>query len=117
MAFDLVVEGKIVGIDGIIEAQIGIEDGLIKEIKKQGLKGETRIAANNGLIFPGFVDPHVHLREDSSHKWDYKEDFKTGTEAAAHGGVTTVIDMPNNFLPTVTESRLLEKFKLAKRGS
>ncbi|MBI4010539.1 MAG: amidohydrolase family protein [Candidatus Aenigmarchaeota archaeon] len=115
--YDLVVEGRIVGLERIFEAQIGIEDGVIKKIKKQGLEGENKITVKNGLIFPGFIDPHVHLREDSSHKWDYKEDFETGSKAAAHGGVTTVIDMPNNFLPSVTEERILEKIKLAKKSA
>ncbi len=114
--FDLVLEGRIANPERIFEAQIGIEDGVIKEIKRQGLDGENRISVKNGLIFPGFIDPHVHLREDSSHKWDYKEDFETGSKAAAHGGVTTVIDMPNNFLPSVTEERILEKIKLAERA-
>ncbi len=117
MKFDLVVEGKIVNPERIFEAQIGIEDGVIKEIKRQGLEGEERIVVRNGMIFPGFIDSHVHLREDSSHKWDYKEDFETGSKAAAHGGVTTVIDMPNNFLPAVTESRILEKIELAKKST
>jgi len=114
--FDLVVEGKIVGLERIFEAQVGIVDGIIKEVKKQGLQGDKKIGVKNGLIFPGFIDPHVHLREDGSHKWDYKEDFETGSKAAAHGGVTTVIDMPNNFLPSVTESSLLEKIKLAEKA-
>ncbi len=114
--YDLVLEGRIANPEKVFEAQIGIEDGVIKEIKRQGLDGEKRISVKNGLIFPGFIDPHVHLREDSSHKWDYKEDFGTGSKAAAHGGVTTVIDMPNNFLPSVTEERILEKIKLAKRA-
>ena len=47
---------------------------------------------NNLYIFPGFVDVHVHLREPG---FLYKETIKTGTEAAARGGYTTVCPMPN----------------------
>ncbi len=114
--YDLVIEGKIVGVDRVFEAQIGIEDGIIKELKKTGLRGDCKLSVKNGLVFPGFIDPHTHMREDGSHKWDYKEDFESGSKAAAHGGVTTAIDMPNNFQPTVTKDRLLEKIELSKKS-
>lgn len=67
--------------------------------------------AGRGVIFPGFVDVHVHLREPG---WEYKEDFLTGTRAAAHGGVTTVADMPNNPEPTVTARAVERKKELAR---
>jgi len=115
MVFDLVVEGRIVDVSNIFEAQIGIEDGLIKEIKKSGLKGDTFVKVNGSLIFPGFIDMHVHLREPG---WEYKEDFLTGTKAAAHGGVTTVLDMPNTPKPATNVENVKEKFYSAKkRGS
>jgi dihydroorotase-like cyclic amidohydrolase len=69
------------------DAQIAIDNGYITAIRKQGLKGERKIEAQRCLIFPGFIDLHAHLREDGSHKWDYKEDFKSGTNAALHGGI------------------------------
>lgn len=43
-------------------------------------------------VFPGFIDTHVHLREPG---YKYKETMKTGTQAAAKGGFTTVFAMPN----------------------
>ena len=49
------------------------------------------------LSFPGFVDVHVHFRDPG---YPQKEDFESGTAAAAFGGVTTVFDMPNT-LPTI----------------
>jgi dihydroorotase len=96
------------GIDGICD--IIIEDGKIKEIKqhKAGAKpasdgrGQrdrekadnklTVIDAAGRLVIPGLVDMHVHLREPG---FEYKETIKTGTEAAARGGITTVCCMPN----------------------
>jgi dihydroorotase-like cyclic amidohydrolase len=60
--------------------------------------------------FPGFIDPHVHLREPGA---THKEDFYTGSRAAAKGGFTFVIDMPNNPTPTISSDRLNEKIKLA----
>jgi len=114
MLHNLVVEGKVVNTDEIYNAQIGIDGGYITEIKKQGLRSETKIEATRGcLIFPGFIDIHAHLREDSSHKWDYKEDFKSGTAAALHGGISTVVDMPNTPLPGINSERIKNKKKLA----
>jgi dihydroorotase len=117
MLHELVVEGKIVNPDGIHDAQIGIDEGFITELKKQGLRGERKIEAQRFLIFPGFIDMHVHLREDGSHTWDYKEDFKSGTAAALHGGITTVVDMPNTPTPGITAARIREKKELARQKS
>lgn len=58
--------------------------------------------------FPGFIDVHVHLREPGA---EHKEDFYTGSRAAAAGGVTFMIDMPNNPIPTVTRKALDDKIK------
>lgn len=51
------------------------------------------------ILFPGLVDAHVHLNEPGRTEW---EGFYTGTQAAASGGVTTVIDMPLNAIPPTT---------------
>jgi len=64
------------------------------------------------LIFPGLIDPHVHLRDLGQ---DHKEDFYTGTCAALAGGFTTILDMPNNQAPITTLKRLKEKIKIAKK--
>ncbi|MBN1762184.1 MAG: dihydroorotase family protein [Methanomicrobia archaeon] len=117
MLHELVVTGKIVNPEGIHEAQIGIDGAFITALKKQGLRGEREIDARGCLIFPGFIDMHVHLREDGSHKWGYKEDFTSGTAAALHGGVTTVVDMPNTPLPGITAERIREKKELARTKS
>jgi dihydroorotase len=117
MLHELVVTGKIVNPERIHEAQIGIDGAFITELKKQGLRGEREIDARRCLIFPGFIDMHVHLREDGSHQWDYKEDFTSGIAAALHGGVTTVVDMPNTPLPGITAERIREKKVLARTKS
>lgn len=51
------------------------------------------------VILPGLVDAHVHLNEPGRTEW---EGFVTGTQAAAAGGVTTVVDMPLNAIPPTT---------------
>jgi len=60
---------------------------------------------------PGLIDPHVHLREPGATQ---KEDFETGTKAAIVGGYTTVLDMPNNPVATISPEALQEKINLAK---
>ncbi|PLW22206.1 hypothetical protein PCASD_18927 [Puccinia coronata f. sp. avenae] len=64
------------------------------------------------LVFPGLVDPHVHLNEPGRTAW---EGFETGTNAAASGGVTTLVDMPLNAIPpTTTLANLREKTRAAE---
>lgn len=64
------------------------------------------------VLLPGLVDAHVHLNEPGRTEW---EGFWTGTQAAASGGVTTVIDMPLNAIPpTTTVQGLREKVKAAQ---
>lgn len=63
------------------------------------------------IELPGLIDLHVHLRDPGQ---IYKEDFYTGTSAALAGGITTVIDMPNNLVAVTTEELLEEKIASAK---
>ncbi|PYI36760.1 putative allantoinase Dal1 [Aspergillus indologenus CBS 114.80] len=63
------------------------------------------------VLMPGLVDAHVHLNEPGRTEW---EGFYTGTQAAAFGGVTTVIDMPLNAIPpTTTVANFKEKLRAA----
>ena len=110
MEHDLVLEGKVVRPTGVEEMEVGISEGKVAELRKQGVRGARRIRAGRCLVFPGFIDIHVHLREPG---WEHKEDFRTGTEAAIHGGVTTLVDMPNNLVPASTVPALEEKIRLA----
>lgn len=117
MIYDLVISGRIVDINGVYESNIGIINGKIKRMTDSKIEGKKSIALNNSsLIFPGFIDCHVHLREDASKQWTYKEDFFTGSKAAIHGGVTTVADMPNTPEPAISRERILEKIELAKKS-
>jgi carbamoyl-phosphate synthase/aspartate carbamoyltransferase/dihydroorotase len=63
---------------------------------------------------PGLIDLHVHLRDPGQ---THKEDFYTGTSAALAGGITTVIDMPNNLRAVTTEKLLEEKIASAEEKS
>ena len=61
---------------------------------------------------PGLIDEHVHLRDEGK---AYKEDFLSGTAAAAAGGFTTVLDMPNNEPVTMSVQTLRNRMELAQR--
>lgn len=75
-------------------------------------EGTTYTDYSPDVILPGLVDAHVHLNEPGRTEW---EGFYTGTQAAAFGGVTTVIDMPLNAIPpTTTVANLFEKIRAAR---
>ena len=65
------------------------------------------IDANGRMVMPGIVDLHVHFRDPGL---EYKEDIETGAKAAAHGGVTTVVAMPNT-APVIDRPDRLEYVK------
>lgn len=79
--------------DGVFDVMI--DGGVIREIVKAGAAspaGATVIEAKGLVIAPGFIDLHAHLREPGQ---EYKEDIRTGTAAAVHGGFTGVCCMAN----------------------
>ena len=78
---------------------IYLEDGIITEIGQKLKKkdGDRVIDAKGKLVMPGIIDLHVHFRDPGQ---THKEDIMSGAAAAAHGGVTTVVAMPNT-TPTI----------------
>src|SRR5699024_10137518 len=103
---------RIVGEKELQLCDLRIAEGKIKEIapKIKG-KAEVEIDCKGQLLTPGLIDVHIHLREPGG---EHKETIKTGTEAAAKGGFTTVCAMPNtNPVPDNTEvvERLFNKIK------
>jgi dihydroorotase len=82
-------------------------DGRIAELGSPGAlqpAADTEILEADGLhLFPGFVDPHVHLRTPGQ---EYKENIESGTAAAAAGGFCAVIAMPNTD-PVVDDAAIL----------
>lgn len=107
------MEGKIILAGEFHDVCIGIDDGLITVIGKD-LKGDRHIDMSRHLILPGGVDVHTHMREPG---FTHKEDFYSGTMAAALGGTTTILDMPNTNPPANTYVALEEKMSMASWNS
>jgi len=98
----------------IIDCSIAIEEGKIFKIGKetQMPNADQKTDLKSLLVLPGLIDEHVHLRDEGK---AYKEDFQTGTAAAAAGGFTTVLDMPNNEPVTMSVDSLRNRMALAQR--
>jgi dihydroorotase len=98
----------------IVNCSIAINNGKIfrigTEVKMP--KAEAKSDLNNLLVLPGLIDAHVHLRDEGK---AYKEDFYSGTAAAAAGGITTVLDMPNNTPVTMSVETLKNRMKCARK--
>ena len=110
---DLILKGgKVVSPDTVIDAAVAIKDGKILAVGAlDAMPAAKETADVSGMhVLPGTIDVHVHFRDPG---YPHKEDFESGTRAAAFGGVTTVFDMPNT-IPTVsTPDVLAAKLKMA----
>ena len=87
-----------------------VEDGTVVEVGPHAAHDE-RIDLGERVLLPGAVDPHVHFRDPGHPE---KEDFRSGTRAAALGGVTTVMDMPNTDPPVFSRDVLERKQRIAE---
>jgi allantoinase len=87
--------GRVITVDGETNGDVYFAAGKILGIGSmpQHDHDARTIDASGKYVVPGFIDGHVHLREMGNSD---REDFYTGTQAAAVGGITTVMDMPNS---------------------
>lgn len=118
MAMDLVVRK---GILVTTEAEmpgvgLAVKDGKFVAIARDEdlPDAETVLDVDGAYILPGIIDGHVHFREPGL---EYKEDFGSGSAAAAIGGVTCVLDMPNTKPPTADPDAVRLKQRLAEEKS
>jgi dihydroorotase len=110
---DLIIRGgRIVTPDSVIAASVAIKDGAILAVGADRAMPAARetLDASGLHVLPGAIDVHVHFRDPG---YPHKEDFASGTAAAAFGGVTTVFDMPNTVPPTGTPEALAAKHRMA----
>lgn len=96
-----------------LRVDIDLVTGLIADVGP--ITGRADLSLGEGhWIFPGFIDVHVHAREDTTSAHSYKETFETAGLAAIHGGVTAYVDMPNNPVPPVDDASYAAKRELTR---
>ena len=111
--FTLIKNCRILVKEKVYSKNILIKNGKISKITNKEPKADKIIDAKSNFVLPGLIDCHVHFREPGL---THKEDFLTGSMAAAKGGVTTILDMPNTIPPTTTIDALEQKRRLAAKS-
>lgn len=109
----LIMNGEAYIKGDFVKVNIGVRDGKIVFLANPGeeLPPADRLIDAAGMkVLPGLIDTHVHMREPG---FTHKEDFTTATMAAAAGGVTLAVDMPNVKPSTNSLERIVEHKKLA----
>jgi dihydroorotase len=112
----IITGATVINADGRQQADIAITDGRISAIAAPGTlpPAPEMIDATGLLALPGVIDVHVHFRDPGM---THKEDWLTGSSAAALGGVTTVFDMPNTVPPVDTVAHFRMKAEQAAAKS
>jgi len=117
MTVDLTIKNCKLWIDNkLVNYGLAMDEGVINSISKDVNLPESdeKIDCKGNIILPGFIDAHVHFREPGM---TWKEDWVTGSNAAAKGGITFVIDMPNTIPSTTTIETLRSKLHIAEEKS
>lgn len=105
----LLKNALVVSSEKVFLADVLLADGLIAEVVEGGdyvCEGAEVIDCSGKYLLPGVIDGHVHFREPGQ---DYKEDWEHASASAVAGGVTTILDMPNNKPPILTAADLEAK--------
>ena len=97
---------------GLTDGCVAIgDDGTIKRVAKTISGAKERVC---GMLLPAALDMHVHFRDPG---FPHKEDWASGSAAAACGGVTAVVDMPNTQPPTDSPAAFADKAHRAAEAS
>jgi allantoinase len=116
-SFDLLIRApRTVTESGELPRAVGVVGGTIaavEEIDFVATATETLALGSDVVLLPGLVDSHVHVCEPGNTAW---EGFASATRAAAAGGVTTLVDMPLDSVPTTVTVAALEAKRRAAEG-
>ena len=97
MAEMILKGGVVMTPEGPVEADVRVEEGVVTEVADVSpSQGAVVLDCSDCWVGPGFVDVHTHLREPGQ---EWKEDIASGSAAAAAGGFTAVVAMPNTDPP------------------
>ncbi len=113
----LIKNAHIVNEGKIFPGDILVKDGKIREILTQpagDIEAKTVIDATGKYLLPGIIDDQVHFREPGL---THKADIYHESRAAAAGGVTSYMEMPNTQPQTITQKLLSEKYEIGARNS
>jgi len=117
MRYDLILKnGTLVTPSQSFTGDVAVSGGKIAALGRLGSfdTADDVYDAQGKFILPGIIDAHVHFRDPGLNE---KEDFQTGSLAAAFGGITLAADMPNVLPVTSTVERFNEKARIAKEKS
>jgi len=110
---DLVIRGgRVVDANGSRQADVAIRDGVVVAVG-EGLSGDRELDAGGCVVGPGLVDLHAHLREPGKEE---AETVETGSRAAARGGFTAVVAMPNT-TPAIDSAGVVREVQALARDA
>ncbi|HMC60584.1 MAG TPA: amidohydrolase family protein, partial [Candidatus Solibacter sp.] len=102
--------GSVVTPEGVIAADLAVEDGRIVEIARELPGNGEEIDARGLTVLPGLIDVHVHFNQPGRAEW---EGAATGSQALAAGGGATFFDMPLNSSPCTVGPREFDEKRAA----
>jgi dihydroorotase len=106
-----ILNARIVSSKSVDTGGVAVSNGKIVRVGDlTGVSAAQTIDAHGLLLMPGLIDTQVHFREPGL---EHKEDLESGTRAALHGGVTSILEMPNTSPATVDRETLHDKLRRA----
>lgn len=107
----LIKNATVMSPQGPVAADVWVENGVIRSVGASLQAPGAKVLDATGLtLIPGAIDPQVHFRDPGL---EWKEDLGTGSRAAAAGGVTGFLEMPNTSPNTITAELMAAKKKIA----